>query len=158
MFELYFVCICACTLSHVWLFVTPWTIACQPPLSMEFSRQEYWCRLPFPSPGDLPDPGIKLMSLVSPALAGWFFTSWAIVHCVYILLALFIFMGFPGGSHGKESANNARDLGLIPRLGRSPGEGNGYPLQCPCLENPMDRGAWQATVAGVTMSQTRLSN
>ena len=46
----------------VFLFVTPWTAACQAPLSMEFSRQEYWSRLPFPSPGDLPDPGIKTRS------------------------------------------------------------------------------------------------
>ena len=51
--------------------------------------------------------------------------------------------GFPGGSDSKESACNARDLGLIfPGLGRSPGEGNGYPLQYSCLEHPMDRGAW----------------
>ena len=51
--------------------------------------------------------------------------------------------GFPGGSDDKESACNARDLGSIPGWGRSPGEGNGYPLQCSCLENPMDRGAWR---------------
>ena len=51
---------------------------------------------------------------------------------------------------GKESACNAGDLGLIPGLGRSPGEGYGYPLQYSCLENPMDRRAWQATVHGVT--------
>ena len=50
-------------------------------------------------------------------------------------------VGFPGGSEGKESACNAGDLGLIPGLGRSPGEGNGNPLQYSCLENPMDRGA-----------------
>ena len=47
------------SLSRVQLFSTPWTVAYQAPLSMEFSRQEYWCRLPFPSPGDLPDPGIE---------------------------------------------------------------------------------------------------
>ena len=58
-------------------------------------------------------------------------------------------MGFPGGSAGKESACSVGDLGLIPGLGRSPGEGNGNPLQYSCLENPMDRGAWQATVHGV---------
>ena len=57
--------------------------------------------------------------------------------------------GFPGGSDGKESACNAGDLGSIPGLGRSPGEGNCYPLQYFCLENPMDRGAWRATVHGV---------
>ena len=63
------------SLSHVLLFVTPWTVAHQAPLSMGFPRQEYWSELPFPSPGDLPDPGIKPMSLVSPALAGRFFTT-----------------------------------------------------------------------------------
>ena len=57
---------------------------------------------------------------------------------------------------GKESACNAGHLGLIPELGRSPGEGNGYPLQYSGLENPMDRGAWQSTVHGVAKSQTRL--
>ena len=56
-------------------FVTPWTVALQAPLSMEFSRQEYWSGFPFPSPGDLPDPGIELTSLVSPALAARFFTT-----------------------------------------------------------------------------------
>ena len=67
-------------------------------------------------------------------------------------------MGFPGGSDGKESACHAADLGLIPGLGRSPGEGNGYPLHYSCLENPMDRGAWWATVHRVAKSQTGLSN
>ena len=62
-------------LSHVWFFATPWTVACQSPLSMGFSRQEYWRGLPFPPPGNLPDPGIKPMSLMSPALAGRFFTT-----------------------------------------------------------------------------------
>ena len=66
-------------------------------------------------------------------------------------------LGFPGDSDGKESACNAGDLGSIPGSGRSPGEGNGYPLQYSCLENPMDRVAWQATVHGVTKSRTRLS-
>ena len=63
-----------------------------------------------------------------------------------------------GGSDGKESACSARDMGSIPELGRSPGEGNGYPLQNSCMEHSMDRGAWWATVHGVTKSQTRLSN
>ena len=65
--------------------------------------------------------------------------------------------GFPGGSDGKESACNAGDLGLIPGLGRSPGEGNGNPLQYSCLENSTDRGVWQVTVHGPTQSWTRLS-
>ena len=54
---------------------TSWTVACQAPLSMVFSRQEHWSRLLFPSPGDLPDPGIEPVSLGSPALAGRFFTT-----------------------------------------------------------------------------------
>ena len=61
-------------LSCVRLSVTLWTVACQAPLSVGFSRQEYWSGLPFPPSGDLPDPGIKPASLVSPALAGGFFT------------------------------------------------------------------------------------
>ena len=65
--------------------------------------------------------------------------------------------GFPGGSEVKRSACNAGDLGLIPGLGRSPGEGNGNPLQYSCLENPMEGRAWQATVHGVAKSWTRLS-
>ena len=63
-------------------------------------------------------------------------------------------MGFPGGSDGKESACSAENLDLIPGLGRSPGEGNGNPLQYSCLENPMDGRAWQATVHGVKNSWT----
>ena len=65
---------------------------------------------------------------------------------------------FPGGSDGKASAYNAGDLGSIPGLGRSPGEGNGNPLQYSCLENSMDRGAWWAIVHGVAKSRTRLSD
>ena len=60
--------------GHVQLFVTLWTVAFQAPLSMGFSRQEYWSGLPFPSPGDLPDTGIKPVSLMSSALEGGFFT------------------------------------------------------------------------------------
>ena len=67
-------------------------------------------------------------------------------------------MNFPGGSDGKASAYNAGDPGPIPGLGRSSGEGNGNPLQHSCLENPLDRGDWQATVRGVAKSRTRLSN
>ena len=62
------------SLSHIQLFATLWTVAHQVPLSMECSMQEYWNGLPFPSPGDLPDPGIEPMTPASPALAGRFFT------------------------------------------------------------------------------------
>ena len=63
-------------------------------------------------------------------------------------------LGFPGGSDGKESACNAGDLGSILGLGRSPGGQHGNPLQYSCLENPLDRGAWRATVHGVAKSRT----
>jgi len=65
---------------------------------------------------------------------------------------------FPGSSDGKESACNARDPGLISGLERSPGEGNGNPFQYSCLENPMDRGAWMATVHGFAQSRTQPSD
>ena len=94
-------------------------------------------------------------------IAGRFFTSWATREAEYeqekhaFLDPIFkgktmLFTGFPGGLDGKGSACNAGDLGSIPELGRSPGEGNGNPLQYSCLGNPMVREAWQATVHGVT--------
>ena len=69
-----------------------------------------------------------------------------------------VLTGFPGGSDSKESACNARDPGSISGSGRSSGEGNGNPLQYSCLENSMDKGAWQPTVHGVERSYTRLSD
>ena len=65
---------------------------------------------------------------------------------------------FPGGSDSKESSCNAEDLDSIPGLGRCPGEGNGNSLQCSCMRNPMDRGAWWATVHGVAKSRTGLND
>ena len=68
-------------------------------------------------------------------------------------------MGFPGSASAKESASNIgdlRDVGSIPGLERSPGERNGNPLQCSCLDNPLDRGAWWATVHRIAKSWTRL--
>ena len=67
------VCVCAQLLSRVQLFVTPWTVSHQAPLSIEFSRQEYWKGLPFPPLGDLPDPGIEPESPMPSALAGKFY-------------------------------------------------------------------------------------
>ena len=67
-------------------------------------------------------------------------------------------LSIPGSSAGKESSFSAGDPGSIPGSGRSPGEGNGNPLQYSCLENPRDGGDWLATVHGVTQSQTRLSD
>ena len=76
----------------------------------------------------------------------------------YDITLMLLLQVFPGGSDGKVSVYNAGDLGSIPGLGRSPGEGNGNPLQYYCLENPMDREAWQATGHEVTKSWTRLSD
>ena len=88
---------------------------------MEFSRLEYWSGLPFPTPGDLPDPGIQLASLASSTLAGGFFITSATWEA-HIYAQVFSYVGI----------------------------GNDNPLQYSCLENPMDREAWKATVHGVT--------
>ena len=73
-----------------------------------------------------------------------------------LVLSYNVHLGFPGGSGGKESTCNAGDPGSIFGSGRTPGEGNGYPLQYSCLENSLDRGAWRATFHGITKSQTEL--
>ena len=130
------VCVCVCT-PHVCVkaqlgltLCYPMTEALQAPLFMEFSRYEYWSRLPFPTPGDLPNPGIE------PGLL-----------CLLPLTGEFIPRRVPPGkpkwkemyaysSDGTESTCNAEDLGSIPGLGRSPGGGHGNPLQYSCLENP----------------------
>ena len=128
---------------------------------MGFPRQEYWNGLPFSSPGDLPNPEIEPCVLFAfPALAGRFFfffffftpleplgipVTWVDVIWFHISEILRIglinhcpIQGFPAGSDSKESACSAGDLGSIPGSGRSPGEGNGNPLQYSCLENPME--------------------
>ena len=74
------------------------------------------------------------------------------------MLPTLVFLGFPCDSGGKESAHNSGELGSIPGLGRSPGEGRSYILQYPCWENLKDSGAWLAIGYGVTKSQTKLSN
>ena len=101
-----------------------------------FSRQEYWSGLPCLPPGDLPNPGIEPRY---PALQTDSLPSEP-----------------PGKPVFTYSIYNSRDLGLIPGSGRCPGEGNGNPVQYSCLNNSMDRGAWQAAVSGVTKSGTRL--
>ena len=134
---------------------------------MPSSRGSSW-------PGDLPDPRIWPTSLMSAALTGRFFTT----RAMWEALSYIIYMHTHTHTHThraslvaqtvknlpakkkkkKESACNEGDLGSIPGSGRSPGEGNGNPLQYSCLENPMDREAWWATIHGVTKSRTRLSN
>ena len=107
-----------CSLSCVQLLATPWTVAHKAPLSMGFSRQEYWSRLPFPSPGDLPDPGIEPMSLVSPALAGRFLTT---------------------EPHGKPYESNIKYL-FIGAPGQSPLQ---Y-MHAPSLSSPWTASSFEA--------------
>ena len=76
------------------------------------------------------------------------------LSCTLIGIGVCYYVAFPGGSDGKESACIAGDSGSIPGLGRSPGEGNGYPRCYSCLENSLDRGAWWATVHGVAKNWT----
>ena len=99
------------SLGHVWLFATPWTVAYQASPTMEFSRQEYWNGLPFPSPGDPPNPGIEPRSSALQTL-------------------------YPLSHHGSHLQCGRPGFG--PWVGRSPAEGKDYPLQYSGLENPMD--------------------
>ena len=139
------------SLSRVQLFATPWTVAHQAPPSMGFSRQEHWSGLPFPSPGDLPNPRVEPRSPALQAISLLYELSgklWASSRSSFlhsgqqrrINRRVFKTVGFPGGSDGKASACNVGDPGSIPGWGRSSGEGNGNPLQYSCLENSMDKG------------------
>ena len=130
-------------------FATPPTVAHQAPLSMGCSTQEYWSVQPFPSPGIFLTHGLNL----------------GLLHCRQSLYHLsqnlpfspnqktkeknLIIPTLPCNSVSKDSACSAGNPCLSPRSGRSPGEGNGKPFQYSYLENPMDRGTWQATVHGI---------
>ena len=124
--------------------VTPWTAARQAPLSMGFSRQEYWSGFPLPPPEDLPDLGMELASPSAPALqAGSLPLSYQGSSLIILGPMINNFPGdFSGGPDSKESACDVEDLGLIPGLRRSPGGGHGNPLQYSFLETPMDGGTW----------------
>ena len=111
-------------LSCVGLFAVPWTVACQAPLSIGFFRQEYWSGLPFPSPGDLPDPGIKLKS---PALAGGFFTTEPLGKPTGTLCFIFINL-FPGGSDGRVCLQYEK-AGFDPWVGKIPWRRKWQPTQ-----------------------------
>ena len=131
--------LCVCVLRRIWLFATPWTGVRQTPLSVKFSWQEYWSGLPCPPSGGRPDPGIKPTCLAFPALAG----------------------GLPRALVVKNLPANAgegRDAGSIPGSGRSPWGVHGNPLQYSCLENHMDKGAWQTTVQGSQRVRNDWSN
>ena len=92
---------------------------------------------------------IKLMSPLSPITKQiWWSDIYLYIYMSYIdTYGIYVYIGFPGGSDGKEAARNARDLNLIPGLGWSPWKGNGNPLQFSCLENSMHRGSWGASVS-----------
>ena len=123
------------SLSHVRLSATPWTVAYHTPPSMGFSRQEYWSGLPFPSPEDLPDPGIESMS---PAPAG-----------------------FLGDASGNNPTANVGDITEANRsLGQEDSLEEGMATHSSILawRIPKDRGAWWAAVHGVAKSQTQRSS
>ena len=130
----------------------------QAPLSMEFSRQEYWSGLPFPAPGDLPDPGIELTS----ALAGRFFTTeppgspGPVLGSHYFVSLYICLKAYPGDSVDKRIHLWCRRSNSSGRSRRSPGEAHGNSNQYSCLKNSMHTRAWWATVHRVTKSQTRL--
>ena len=136
--------------SRVHLFVTPWTVAHHAPLSMGFSRQEYWSGLPCPPPGDLPDPGVELVSLMSPALAGRFFTTsatWEALElgCLQFLSRL-CFIHFPsspqthcGNSTARTSEHQA--LSEFPDLSHT-GCGSSSALGEGHSRTRTEKGAW----------------
>ena len=130
----------------------PWTEEPGGLQSMGFSRQEHWsCHFLlqriFLTQGS--NPGLLHCRLIlyplsyhrSPLPSSNQQSSLCLCGFYFVLFGFWV-LGLPGGSDSKEPACNAGDPGLIPGSERSPGEGNGYPLQCSCLENPMDRGAW----------------
>ena len=136
-------------------FVTPWTVVHQAPLSVGFSRQDYWSGLPFPLPGDLSDPGTEPESPASPALAGGFFTTEPVGKPLKRLLS----DRFPGGALVKNLPASAGEprAKFDPWVGKIPWRRAWQnPLQCSCLENSMDRGAWRAALHGIGKHWTQL--
>ena len=124
-------------LSHVQLFATPWTVARHSPLSMGFPRQEYSSGLPFSSPGDLPDSGIKLGSPELQADSLPTEPPGKTLDLQQILQ-----LNIQNFLYSYGILNVFIVTGLIPGLGRCPGEGNSNPLQYSYLDNPMDREDW----------------
>ena len=138
--------------------MTTWTEACPALLSMEFSKQQYWSGLPFPSPGDLPDPGTEPGSpalqadILPPDPPGKsqlivLYNQEAVTNLGASQVVLVI-------KNPPANTGDIRDMGSIPSSGRSPGGGHSNPLQYSGLENPMDSGAWWAPVHSITQSRT----
>ena len=107
-------CMCAKSLQSCPTLCNPWTVACQAPLSMGLSRQEYWNGFPCPSPGDLPDPGAKPLSLMSPALAGGFFATSATWVAPYLAGSASGLIGRAslGARYSPRDSEGCRDHGL----------------------------------------------
>ena len=124
------------------------------PTGLKKSRSSNWVNLSSTTNAAAPEPACKTGVVISLCSDFHGLESLKALICVLF----YHFLGFPGVSDGKEFACNAGDSSSIPGSGRSPGGGNGNPLQYSCLGNPMDRGAWRAAVHGVAKSQTRLSD
>ena len=170
------------SLSGIWLFVTPWTVARQAPLFMGFCKQEYWSGLPFSSPGDLPHPGTEPRLLhcrqifyhlshqrnIYFPLKMWNSFQKEFLNCTYLLIPMEKAMAPHSSTPAwkipwTEEPGRLQSMGSL-RVGHDwatslscIGEGNGNPLQCSCLENPRDGEAWWAAVYGVAQSRTRLT-
>ena len=155
---------CAQLLSRVRLLITPCTVAHQAPLSLEFSRQEHWSRLPFSSPVDPPDPGIEPRSPVSSALqvdslpatpSGKPNYMFEIFGCIDKAVLTENFLSkltitlLPCRLRQVNSLSTVWETKVQSLVGKIPGEGDGHPLQYSCLEHPMDREVWWATARGV---------
>ena len=159
------------SLSRVRLCVTPWTAARQAPLSMGFSRQEYWSGLPCRPPGDLPNPGTKPRSRALQAdslllnhqgspvgfipFTKWLQRDYSSYSPMPILWGI---TDFPGGASGKEptfQCRRCKRCQFNPWFWKIPWRRKWHPTPWSWLGNPMDRGAWWATVYGVTKSQIR---
>ena len=149
--------------SHVQLFAIPWIIGCLAPLSMKFSRQEYWSGLPFHSLGDLPGPGIELGSPAlqadslpseppgNPKCRRPWFDSWVwTILWRRDRLPTPLFLGSPCGSAGKESACNVGDQGSIPGLGRALEKGKATHSSIPAWRIPWYL-SWQSLFQLVTL-------
>ena len=135
-------CVCVyVSHCHVWLFVTPWTVALQVPLSMESSRQEYWSGLPFPSPGESSQPRDQTRSPVlhADSLPSEYQGSTFYFNSRKYKMQWCVFWGLPWWLSSKESACNAGatgDVSSIAESRRFPGVGSDNSLQYSCLENP----------------------